>query len=221
MPAYAFSAITGMILSRLENNSALYPTPDVEQDANDAIGAIQLRFGPVSATVTISGGTVIGKHLYAVPSGIIYPSSVTVDGLAMGKTSLRGMGLRNPNWLTESDDSGVQVQTWVPIDLQTFALYPASSTAGRVIQVTGPADLSALTGAAALNIDDKYVEMIVDLASHTLPIVEGGQIFAQASGLYQNYIRRGKADERWQTMKWPQYFVKSKSRETQEEVASA
>lgn len=218
MPAYTLADIRGMVQSRLENNTLLYQNSYVDQDVNEAIGVIQLRYGPVSATVTVPGGTVANQHLYAVPAGVIYPTAVRVNGVAMGKTSFREIGLKRPNWLSESDDSGVQVQSWVPIDLKTFGLWTAPTTGSLPILVTGPADLSALSGSATLNIDDKYLEMIVDLAAHTLAFVEGGQIFQQASVLYQKFIGRGKADERWQRMKWPRYFAQLKQAETKEDL---
>lgn len=213
MPTLNLTAIRAKVYARLENNTDFYLTTEADRAINDAIKVVNMYTGFIQTTISIPGGTVANQVDYQTPTGILFPLRVAIGGQVIDKRSWASMGQGNSAWrLDTTANTGIAVSIWVPVGLTIFSLNPADSTGGQVISVAGVAEPTPLaSGGDVIQIPDEFVDLIMDLASHILPLKEGGLIFSQAGALYTMFLSRIKQFAFYQNMRYPQYWVEVKS----------
>lgn len=222
MPTLTLANLETAVLDRLDGNSLLYTTPEVDSDLNDAIRVLNLFTGFNQQSVQVPGFTVINQFLYAVPSPILFPLRVYFNRRQLWKTSLRKLSYTNPNWLRETSAMGLPVQHWVPMGISTLAIHPADSAGGQELLVSGIAEPTKLVNPGdTITVEDEYAECIVELAADTLQIKEGGKIFADSTALYLKFLSKMREKKRWRSQVNPRYFVKVEKQREAEEVEAA
>lgn len=213
MPTFNLTDLQTKVYNRLENNTDFYTITEVTRAINDAVKVANLFSGFIQATLPVPGGTVANQVDYATPTGLIFPLRVTIGGQVIDKRSWTSMGQASSSWrLDTTANTGIAVSIWVPAGVTMFALNPADSTGGQVIGVTGVAEPTPLVGGADIvQIPNEFVDIVMDLASHILPLKEGGLIFSQAANLYVMFLSRMKKFKFYQTMRYPAYWVEVNS----------
>lgn len=207
MPSTTLSALTTRVYNRLDNNTQLYNQTEITLAINESIRCINLATGYIQTTQALVSRA--GQVWYDVPLGILIPLRLQFEGTFLERTSVVNLGSTTPQWPQESTGStGTSVSHWLTNGLLKFAIHPADSVGGNMIQVTGVAEPVQLTLPTDIaNIPDEYTEMIEDMSVVTLALKESGKIFSDASSMYQGYLSKLKKMTMWQHARWPAYYV--------------
>ena len=100
------------------------------------------------------------------------------------------------------------VAGWVPIGLRRYALTPADSIGGSAMVLTGVTEPTPLvTDDQIMQFPNDYDTGVIELSKHILQLDEGGNIFAQASTGYQDFLRDAKSLSMFKNLKMPSYYT--------------
>lgn len=195
------------VLNRLDRNSEFFGDTEIHGAIDDSIRAINLYTGFIQQSTTHTNFTVVGQHVYSVPSGYLFLTRLEFDGRVLDKVPLRKLSEAYPDWLRETAaNTGIPVSRWAPVGLTRFALHPAPSVVNLTIKLSGIVDHTPLAAdTSTITIPDEFSSMIEDLASGYLQLKVGGQTFRQASVLYESFLRKMKELHRYKTLKMPAY----------------
>lgn len=209
MPTLTLSDIQSSTLSRLDNNTLLYPTAELTAYANEVLKIINNLTGFIQTSVLVPTSSVSNRVWYDVPSPLLVSFKVQVEGRYLQRHSISRMGQLYPRWTKETtDNTSSQVCRWIPVGLTKFGIHPADSQGGKDILVTGISEPTVLvSGSDILPIPNDYISAIEDLMVFTAQIKEGYPLFQGAAILYTNFLSRMKEQKRWRNMSMPAFYV--------------
>lgn len=198
------------VLTKLDSNDQLYPQVDRYRLINEASRNLNLFTGFSQAQVP-AGLTVANWQWYRVPSPIVFPMRMFLDGKILQKSSIVGTADVSPRWIRGAAKS--ITRSWVPVGTTLFAIIDPDPVGGKYLEcwgVTTPALL--VSGTDTLNLDDEYADLIVEYAFINLTLKEGGKPFADASSGYNNWIKRARKLQRWEAKINPRYWLEVASK---------
>ncbi len=208
MPTITLADLRTLVYARVEDNTLLYTTAEVDAVINEAMRLTNLFTAFNQTSIQLPNFTVADQLLYDVPFPIIFPTRIAYEGKDLDKTGLIRIAQDYRYWATDTTNTYGPVGRWVPIGIKRFALHPIDSIGGASITITGVAEPTLLVAPGdVMQLDDDFVTLIVDYCGHRLVLKEGGKVFSDASLLIQSYWRNTKQLKRWQTFKAPRYFV--------------
>lgn len=208
MPVYTLSGLRTLVYSRVEGNNILYVAAELNAVINECLRLSNAMTGFYSTSIVVSGGSVADQLVYAVPTGILFPTQISFNARVLDKIGLTAIGESIRSWATDTTSTYGPVARWVPIGITKFAIHPIDATGGSAITVQGVAETTQLSADGdAMELDDEFVAMLVDYCGHRLTFKEAGKIFADSSVLIQTYWREMKRLKKWQLWKAPRYFV--------------
>ena len=207
---YTLAMLEELVWDRLENNTVLYTQAEVDAIINESLSIANMFIGFYQTTRNVSGGSVAGQQIYAVPTGIIFPVRVQFNGRQLEKTIRGQIAKQNYSWCTDTTATRGPVADWIPFGITAFALHPIDARGGGVIQVTGISQMPTLSPASpspVVTLEDEDVGIISDYCAHRLPLKLPGKIFADASELYKQFLRDIKRKTMWTRFTAPHYYI--------------
>jgi hypothetical protein len=209
LPRFEFSELKDLVYSRLENNRLMYKSVEVGNALNEAIRCASLLCGWYQSTYDIrQGATIPNRHIYDVPEGIIFVQKVSYEGQALEKVSLSAMVNNWPIFLQDTtNNTGNQVSRFVPIGIKKFAIHPADSVGGGLLQVTGISEPDVLVNDTDLiYIPKEGVTAVVDYAAHIVQCKLQGAPFMQSLSFFKTYESLVIVNKYWQGYKQPTMY---------------
>jgi hypothetical protein len=216
MPSFTLATLQQMVLDRLDNNTALYTDDELTYIINECVRVISLFTGFFRSTVTETGVTVANQIIYNTPSGMLMPLMVAFNGRQIQKTTLRNLSRRRRNWAMETTAGFGQTESWAPLGLTQFVMYPIDSTGGNTLIITGLGEPPLLVNPGdTLVIENEYVELITAYGAHRGPLKEGGKIFADGSLELKEFYSILNERKRYQASIEPRYWLLQPKRDVQ------
>jgi hypothetical protein len=193
------------VWGRLDGDTAFYRQPDVDRLLNEGSRIVNLFAGFSQDRVAL-GLTVQSWIFYRIPSPIVLPMKVYLDGKELQKSTLDGAGQTFPKWL--QGRALRNLSSWIPIGTRMFALAPPDSLGGRVLEVWGVTTPALLIGSNdTLTLDDDFTDLIVDYAYMNLAYREGGKPAADALKGYSGWMKRMRELQRFETKIAPKFWI--------------
>lgn len=215
---YTLADLDALVLARLENNSIFFQQFDRYAIINEALRCSNILCGWYQGTVSAISQT--GQLVYPTPVGMLYPQRIAFEGIQLDPIPITRIGQDYRTWTTDNTNKNGAVARWVPIGINYFCLHPADSNGGGRIDVTGVLETPLLVlPTDSMQLEDQYVNIVVEYAASRLPMPIGGQNFAQASQLYQKgFMPAIKARTNLAKFKFPRYFVNQGSSITEGKI---
>ena len=206
MPSIALSDLRAKLLDRLDGNSVLYSNPELDYIINEAIRCTVLFTGFYRAAVELPDHTVANQLIYDVPSSIICTTSVAFEGRQLKKASLKRLAEMRRNWARDTVTVKGPMEFWSPIGTTKVVLNPIDDAGGHDLTFTGIATPDPLTAASdVMDLENEYVDLILEYGAHRLPLKEGGKVFADGSLQLNTFYSKMNERRRLQKLKLPKY----------------
>lgn len=145
----------------------------VEQDVaiNEALQWYNLYTGLWKRRV--SATTSANLVYYSTPSTLVYNSRMEFNGKLLNQSSLTDMDNGRAGWEGETTADGGDVpsspQTWIPVGLLMFALWPADAAGNNGLLIDGVHTTPTLTlPTDTIDIDDSEIDAILGEALYIL-----------------------------------------------------
>lgn len=217
MPTYTLGQLDQACLDRVDQNSALYTKPERTAIINESLSVLNLFCGFYQATIQVPGFSQPDQLLYRTPAGIIIPTRVTYEMNVLRPLSLKALARQRPKFARESSDNYGPPAEWVPLGIGLFLIHPMDHDGGGDLSVTGIATPPALVNDGdVITIEDEYCEIVTEYFGHRAPLKEGGQVFADAAGLYKLFLSKMKQRSIHESLRLPAYWTKSLDQGAQE-----
>jgi len=198
------------VYSRLDNNTVLYTSSEVDGAINEAARTLNLLTGFYQTRAELDSGkmTELDRKFYSVPSTILVPMRVYMDKFPLHVTTISRLGMTNPDWIGARSKSNVQPMYWARMGLRTFVISPPCHKGGRLLTVSGIGEIPALTADDdVITLNDDLAHLLEDLATHTLPLKVGGAEFWMMQEIYKGFLRRAKELRKWVSYRNPRFFT--------------
>jgi hypothetical protein len=203
---FTLADLRAKVLGRLDGNTNLYTTPEIDYVVNECIRTISLLTGFYRTTVSVAGFSVANQIVYGMPPSILIPSIVSFEGRQLTKISLKKLARQRRAWATDTTAARGRVAFWAPVGNGQFVITPADSQGGRDITVTGMTEPPLLVNPTdVISLENEYVEMVAEYGEHRLPLKEGGKVFADGSLALNDFYAKLKARRSYGDMKFPKY----------------
>lgn len=210
MPNYTLADLDSRVLDRLEGNSLFYVQTERTNAINEALRVLNVFTGFNQATVSVPGGTQIGRYLYDQPSGTLFPMAIAFNGRQLRRTTFRALTRDYRLWSLQNTVNYGPVAHWWPIGIQKFGIHPADMMGSLTLAITAVVEPPLLVNQTDQTIvPDEFTESLIELAAHVLQLKEGGKIFADASVLYQKFLSEMKDYGRWRYLVQPRYWIEA------------
>jgi len=204
MPAITLATFESLIWSRLENDTAFYPSGEVDDATNEAL-RIAAAFKGFAQTRQSAGNTVANQVLYSVPSPILYPTDVFWAGTELFKSPANATAQQFAAWLGGLPGNGPPAY-WVPLGIKLFAIVPADPNGGNLLEVAGVAEQAQLVNSGDTAVlPDQFADVVVEHAVIALQLAEGGKVFADATQRYKVLAAKLKELGDWIMAGMPRY----------------
>jgi hypothetical protein len=193
MPTVTLAELDSRVLGRLEANSTFYTQAQRYRAINNAIKVMNLMTGFIQNSVTVYSQP--NRTIYDVPTGVVIPLRLTLDGQAVQKASAFSLSQTKPLWITETSDStSVSPYHWAPMGITKFGFHPADSNGGKLLEVTGVANPPLLVNTTdVIGYPNEFADGIEDYAAHILMMKAGGSISIQSMYLFSTF--QGRVNE--------------------------
>lgn len=214
MPNPTLKDIKDQVYAKLEDNREMYKEDEVRDAINEGYRILNLFCGWVNATVPVSTTyTIADRVIYDVPYRIVIPQKVSFEGQALEKVPLSVAALNLPIFLRSyTSSTGQNVSRWIPIGLRKFAIYPADSVGGGLLEVTGIANpIVMLNDSDRVVIPKEGINAVVDYAAHSVQCKLQGEPFMQSLSLYRSFEELMKLNKMWSTYKQPRMYFDNQS----------
>lgn len=205
MPQVTLADFENRVWGRLDNNRSFYRAPDVDRLINEGSRITNL-FGWFSQDVVDLGLTVQNWIFYRVPSPVVLPMKVYLDGKELTKGTLDSACQTYPKWLQGKVQR--KLSSWIPIGTRMFALAPPDGRGGSLLQVWGVTTPPLLVNQSdSLTMDDDYADLVVDYAYMNLAYREGGKPTADALRGYNAWMKRIRDLQMFEMRVNPKFWV--------------
>ena len=208
MPSFTLATLQQLVLDKLDGNVGMYPLAQITLALNQGLRRLNLITGFQQATVPVPGWTVANQLVYNPPPGILIPITVYVEERELVKVgSLQELAEQHRNWATDTTATSGPTQRWAAIGITQFVIHPMDAVGGRLLEVSGVAPIIPLTAPGqTVNLDDEWVDMLVDYASTRVMIREIGAPFQGTMGIQRALVEKLKTLTIWSGMNWPEYW---------------
>lgn len=199
-----------LVLARLEGNNLMFLPDEIRRAINSGFQCANLVVAWNQLTRPLrSGATIANRHIYNVPSEIIFPQKVVFEGQALEKVSLTALSSTWPVFLQDTTaTTGKQVSRWCPVGINKFILHPADSVGGGYVEVTGIGEPTEMVNDSdTVSIPKEGVTAIADYAAHIVQCKLQGTPFIQSIGMFKNYQSLLGLNKYWETFKQPNLFL--------------
>lgn len=203
MPTVTLAQMRTQVYDRVENNTLLYQTGEVDDAINEQLRILNCYAGWFQQTVGFAQLSIPKRFFYDIPAPIIIPLNVKWNRQGLDKSSLTDAIMTTRDVLTRTSAVDGPPRYWVPLGLRKMMLVPADAVGGRYMEVTGIADPPKLVNATdSFSLSNEYAEAIEDGAFISLVLKEGGKILADAlRSVYPKYKAKLMELRKWQTLK--------------------
>lgn len=214
MPRLTLGFLKEQVYSRLEDNDQMFQEDEVIDAINEAVYVANMLCGWFQQTYSISTTyTIANRHIYDVPEEIIIPMRVVFENQVLEVSPLDSTLNNWPDFLKDTTDSlGMQVSRWIPLGIRKFAIHPADSVGGGLLQVTGVAEPDVLVNDSDLiYVPKEGVTAICDYAAHIVQCKLQGTPFVQSMSMFNNFQAMIGLYKYWNSYKQPNiYFDQQK-----------
>jgi hypothetical protein len=208
MPTLTLANLQADVYSRLDNNTVFYGLTEVTAAINEGIRASNSWIGWLENTFQLPNFTQPGCWAYNIPQGVLFPLAVSYENRPLERSSFPAVAMRYRNFISRTTANFGPVNTWGPIGLTKFFIFPADATGGHDIEMTAVAEPVPLVNPTdTIPIPDEFEELICEYAGHVCQLKESGAAFSQSSLLYQRFLRRLGEYQRFETARHPVYYV--------------
>jgi hypothetical protein len=208
LPTFTLATLEGYVWDKLDQNVGLYPELQVRLAINQGLRRLSLITGLFQATVPVPGWTVANQLVYNTPPGILIPITVYVEERELVKAgSLQELAEQHRNWAVDTTATSGPTQRWAAIGITQFVIHPMDAVGGRLLEVSGVAPIIPLVNPGdVVNLDDEWVDMLVDYASTRVMIREIGKPFSGTMGIQKALVEKLKTLTIWQGDIFPEYW---------------
>lgn len=209
MQRFTLGDLKDQVYSRLESNDQMYKSSEVTNAINEAAAVANLASAWYQQTLPVStSSTIADRHIYDVPSGIIFPQRVIFDGQVLEKSNLNALSNNWPTFLQDTTaTTGKQVSRWCPLGIRKFVIHPADAIGGAALFVTGIADFDTLSNDSDyIYIPKEGVTAIADYAAHIVQCKLQGTPFMQSLAMFRNFQDLIKLQKYWLSYKQPTIY---------------
>ena len=213
MPSLTLADLKDQVYSRLEENREMYSETEVTAAINEAYRILSMFCGWVNRTSSVSSGyTIADRTFYDIPDDIVFPQKVDFEGQTLEKVSLFAMSQMRPTWARETTaNTGRNVSQWVPIGIRKFAIHPADSVGGGLLQVTGIGEPTVLVNDLdRVLIPKEGILPVCDYAAHSVQCKLQGAPFMESLELYRNFENLMQLSKLWASYRQPRMFFDEK-----------
>jgi len=213
LPSLTLADLKDQVYSRLEENREMYSDTEVTAAINEAYRILSMFCGWVNRTSSIlSGYTIADRTFYDIPDDIVFPQKVDFEGQALEKVSLFSMSQMRPTWARETTaNTGRNVSQWVPIGIRKFAIHPADSVGGGLLQVTGIGEPTVLVNDLdRVLIPKEGILPVCDYAAHSVQCKLQGAPFMESLELYSNILNIMQLSKLLASYRQPRMFFDEK-----------
>jgi hypothetical protein len=208
LPSLSTSALEGRVYDSLDNNQGMYPPAQVLAMLNEGLFRLNIICGLFQAIIPVPGFSVAGQLEYDVPTGILIPLRVYLEGRELEKTSLTRLGDKFRDWTGETSQYNGPVQRWAPVGTRKFVVHPREALGGQMLKVEGIVPSVPLsTPGYSTQLDDQFSDILTDHAKTRVLMKLGGKQFSDASLTRNEMVRKLKALTVWTGMKFPRYWI--------------
>ena len=209
MPQLTLADLRARVYARVDGNTELYPTTEVDQAVTESARALQLICQWYQQPVQLDYPTQKNRVWYSVPDSLFCMTRLQIDGKFIKKASLQQLGRARVNWVTENTASQMQPITyWIPLGLKKFGIWPSDSCGGKQMIVTGPVDIQPYTDPnQTVPLSNDLLSSFDTLAVQTLLLKESPRTFSDASVQYKEFLRVMKKITVLRDWHAPSYFV--------------
>lgn len=209
MPLLTAADLDARILARLDNNTQLYQQPERYAALTESARVLNILTAFSQITLPASAPTQKNRIWYDVPYGIVSPTRVQIDNRFLQRTSLIQIGRAHKQWVRETTASLRQpITNWVPLGVRKFGIWPADSCPGKIIQITGIAEVPPFVYPTdTIRLSNDLLSAFDLLAVHVLQLKESPKTFSQSSTDYQKFQGMMKRMTYLQGWKAPKYWV--------------
>lgn len=209
MPAVTLQQLRSRVLSRLDDNTALYPASETNAMINEYLRILSCFTGILQTTVSVPTLSVSNRVWYDTPSPIIIPMRVQFEGRYLQKMFPNQIGKAYPTWTQDTTTStGLPVSEWVPCGFNSFAIHPADSIGGGDISVTGIQEVSLLVNDTdTVTIPNEFTDALVLGAASTLQLKETPALFKQGAPVITQYYSILKKIQIWRGFQQPRFWI--------------
>lgn len=207
MPTVQLSTLQGYVLDRLDNNTAFFTNTQITAAINEAVRISNAFIGYIQAKTTFTTVTTLA-NIYSTPAGVLYPLQIVLGNIQIEKVSLAKLARDFPNWATDTTVQLGPPMRWAPIGLSQFVIHPNDSVGGRTATMFGVSEPTLLVNATdVLQIEDAFVQLIIEYAAHRVQLKLGGKPFADASLVIRKFWSEMKSRSLMQVEKFPKYWI--------------
>ncbi len=205
MPIVTLADLSSRVYARIDNNTQLYTQSEVTSSLNESLRVLNSFLGFLQGSVQMMSEA--GRVWYDVPTGILIPMRVQFEGVYLQKMFPSQIGKAYAGWTAETTlNTGTPVAEWVPCGLTKFAIHPADSVGGAVINVTGVLEPTPLVNPTdTVTIPNEYTDILVNLSGQVLTLKETGKLFSQQIFYYREFMRIMAKAAIWRGAVMPQY----------------
>lgn len=123
--------------------------------------------------------TVADQTFYTIEGTLVYNARMEFNGRSLAQASLGDMDNGRPNWqgeTTTSESTPTRPEVWLPVGMDTFAIWPADAAGQNSILVDGVMDTPILTtDNQFINIDQTEIDTILGEALHISAFKDPGR----------------------------------------------
>ena len=210
MAVVTLANLRSLVYSRLEGNELMYSNTEVNNALNEAYRVVNLICAWKTVTVSVrQEATIANRAIYDVPESIVIPQKVSFEGKALEKSPVTQTANYFPKFLTDTTYStGKPVSRWIPIGITKFAIHPADSIGGGLLQVTGITNPDEMVNDSdTVYIPKEGLTTVIDYSAHVVQCKLQGTPFRQSLSLYSNFQQLLKIDKYYAGYKQPSMWI--------------
>jgi hypothetical protein len=111
-------------------------------------------------------------------------------------------------WAADTTPKSGPVARWASSGITKFVTHPIDAIGGRPILVTGVVEPTLLASSGdILSLEDEFLDMVVDYATHRVQVKQGGKSFADSSAYITSFWHILKERSRIRGMVMPKYWI--------------
>ena len=216
MPNISLGDLQYRCYQDLDNNTLLYPLPELTAYINESIQVINNITGMLQEQIVLDVASQATRVWSDIPSShILVPFKLEYDGrYLLSRMSLQKIGQLYPYWLTERTATiGSPVARWVPVGLTKFGLHPADSRGGAQMRLSGikvPVPLA--NQADVMPFPNEYADAVEDLTVMAIQLKEIMPIQQAMQQAYPRFIDKMQSQSKWRNVMQPAYYQDRRSR---------
>lgn len=181
---FTLAQLLALFYEQVGGNQAFFRPDEATRILQESFRVFNVLTGFWRGRVSM-GLTVANQVYYATPPGMSYLLRAEVNEVPCASSSLWDLDYGRPGWENERGTPN----TFAPMGVNLFALWPASAVGGESLVVDGVVSAPVLTSVGFVNLGQDELETILDYAEHVAQFKEGGQEFQSSDLLLQEFLK--------------------------------